>query len=185
MTTDPQTLSATAFPVSLEEEARGLFWTCVRTRPRWEKKFADWASRHDFTHYLPLVRRRTVSHRKVRLSYLPLFPGYVFLLGDLGKKDFQSSGAVVHCLKPTSERQRVQLAMDLWSVAQLLASGQSPVPVPSWEPGEKVRLVGGALAGVTGEIVRRESDSLFIVAIEFLGVATAITVDETLLAEPL
>lgn len=69
------------------EEADGRVWTCARTRPRWEKKFAEWLRNRHQAHFLPVFRRVTISHRKRQISELPLFSGFVFVVGDLTKKD--------------------------------------------------------------------------------------------------
>lgn len=66
-------------------------WTCVRTRPRWEKRFADWLRATRLPHFLPVVPKRTRSHRKERVTELPLFPGYVFVRGAHTKQTFTRS----------------------------------------------------------------------------------------------
>src|SRR5438045_9769019 len=58
-------------------------WWCLHTKPRQEKATARHLRSRGISHYLPQVVRedRTPNGRKIR-SIIPLFPGYMFLLGD-------------------------------------------------------------------------------------------------------
>ena len=162
-----------------------LDWTCVRVRPRWEKKFARWLEANEMPYFLPLMRRRTESHRKVRWSEVPVFPGYVFVVGRHEKKAFTESGCVAYTLCPRNESQNRRLAEDLLALHQTLASGLSPIPVETWNPGDRVRILDGPLAGATGEIVRENGQGRFIVWIDLLGIGSAIELPDECLAQPI
>ena len=64
----------------LEEGKR---WWCLHALPRQEKSAARHMRSKFLSYYLPLVVQegRTPGGRKTR-SQVPLFPGYLFLLGD-------------------------------------------------------------------------------------------------------
>ena len=61
-----------------------LQWWCLHTKPRQEKSLARALRKQGITHYLPQVlnESRTPRGRQIR-SKIPLFPGYLFLLGDV------------------------------------------------------------------------------------------------------
>ena len=68
-----------------EQPGEDGFWICVRTRPRWEKKFVVWMMERHRTCFLPVFPHETASGRKRRTSLLPLFPGFVAaFLGGVG-----------------------------------------------------------------------------------------------------
>ncbi len=136
------------------------------------------------SYFLPLMRRRTESHRKVRWSEVPVFPGYVFVLGRHEKKAFVESACVAFTLHPRNETQRRHLAEDLFALHQTLASGLSPVPVEIWTPGDRVRVIEGPLAGATGEIVKENGRGRFVVWIDLLGIGSAVELHEDFLSEP-
>ena len=98
-----------------EPESAGseIFWVCVRTRPRWEKKFAEWMLAQRRPCFMPVFRRETVSGRKRRTSQIPLFPGFVFAGGDLGKKDFAATGCVAYVLRPRGAQETARLHREL------------------------------------------------------------------------
>ncbi len=160
---------------SAPERLAGASWTCVRVRPRWEKKFAQWLQGQGMGCFLPVYARRTVSHRKVRESEIPLFPGYVFVPGILGKPAFSASGCVVRVLHPRSEQEGHRLAAELDSLHSMLVSGITLVLEHTWAPGQRVRVLDGPLSGVVGTVVRDGGQGRLVVWIEMLGVGTAVT----------
>src|SRR4051794_192376 len=58
-------------------------WWCLHTKPRQEKAVARALKSQDISYYLPQVVKieRTPQGRKIR-PIIPLFTGYLFLLGD-------------------------------------------------------------------------------------------------------
>src|SRR5579885_1847317 len=66
---------------SQASQALGSWWV-LHTRPRAEKALARklLALRQDF--FLPLYQKRLRIRGRSLTSYVPLFPGYVFLRGD-------------------------------------------------------------------------------------------------------
>jgi transcription antitermination factor NusG len=152
-------------------------WTCVQTRPRWEKKFSQWLVSRRLPHFLPLVPSCTKSHRKVHHSEVPLFPGYVFVRGGHAKRAFSLSGCVVRILLPGCEGEAARLDEDLRGVHDLLAKGVHPASAPAWKPGQRVRILSGPLADVVGEFVRFDDKMQLIVRIDLLGIGAAVNLD--------
>ncbi len=61
-------------------------WYAVRTRPRWEKKVAEYLTNKGVDHYCPLnkVLRQWSDRKKVILD--PVFKGYVFVRPEKDRK---------------------------------------------------------------------------------------------------
>ncbi len=152
----------------------GQTWTCVRTRPRWEKKFAQWLRGHNMPFFLPLIEQRKSYRRKVCKTELPLFPGYVFTLGRHSKMTFTSSGSVVRLLHPQGDGEAAQLSTEILLVYRLLASGEHPALVTKWEPGQRVEVLAGPLAGATGQYIREGDNGRLVVWIDLLGVGATV-----------
>src|SRR4051812_29571072 len=57
-------------------------WWVLNTRPRAEKALARSCLARQLQFYLPLYHKRWRSAGRYFNSYLPLFPGYLFLQGD-------------------------------------------------------------------------------------------------------
>lgn len=161
------------FPGSGEN---GTFWTCVRTRPRWEKKFAEWMIERRKSCFLPVFLHETVSGRKRRTSELPLFPGFVFVRGNFAKKDFVQTGCVAYVLKPRSAREAEQLGRELKDIWQGLTSGLYVTPVQNLAAGETCRIVSGPLQGVEAKFERMGRGGRLILQVEMMGGGVALEI---------
>ena len=154
----------------------GLFWTCVRTRPRWEKKFAEWLMAHRHGFFLPVFRHETSSGRKRRSSELPLFPGFVFVEGDLSKKDFAATGCVAYVLRPRGSREARQLEREIRNIWRGVVSGLYVTPVHNLAAGEPCRIVAGPLQGAEAKYERPGRMGRLILQVEMMGSGIAVEV---------
>lgn len=154
-----------------------VFWTCVRTRPRWEKKFAKWLIRQQKSFFLPVMAHETISGRKRRIAELPLFPGFVFLQGNHDKRDLDRAGNVVYVLKPDFTHQIEQLHQELRNVWLGLTSGLYVSPIHNLACGELCRIVRGPLQGVTARFERAARAGRLILQVEMMGGGLSIDVN--------
>lgn len=154
----------------------GACWTCVRTRPRWEKKFARWLLERRREFFLPVFRHETASGRKRRISELPLFPGFVFVAGDWKKKDFAAAGSVAYVLKPEGERGAAQLDRELRDIWRGLESGLYVTPVQNLAAGETCRITRGPLQGVEARFERMGRTGRLLLQVEMMGGGIAVEV---------
>lgn len=165
-----------------EPEGAGseMFWVCVRTRPRWEKKFAEWMLAQRRTCFMPVFRRETVSGGKRRTSQIPLFPGFVFAAGDLSKKDFAATGCVAYVLRPRGVQEATRLHRELRDVWRGLTSGLYVEPVRNLAAGETCRIMSGPLTGVEAKFERQGRMGRLMLQVEMMGggVAVEIPADE-------
>ncbi|MGD9612696.1 MAG: transcription termination/antitermination protein NusG [Kiritimatiellia bacterium] len=159
-----------------EGDEETAFWVCVRTRPRWEKKFAEWMLARRRTCFLPVFRRETSSGGKRRTSQLPLFPGFVFAEGDLNKKDFAATGCVAYVLRPRGAQEAARLHRELRDVWRGLTSGLYVEPVRNLAAGETCRIAAGPLCGVEAKFERMGRDGRLILQVEMMGGGVAVEV---------
>lgn len=159
-----------------EQPGEDGFWICVRTRPRWEKKFVVWMMERHRTCFLPVFPHETASGRKRRTSLLPLFPGFVFVEGDFSKKDFASTGCVAYVLRPRGVKEAEQLQRELRDVWKGLASGLYLSPVHTLATGERCRIVDGPLRGVEAKFERRGRQGRLVLQVEIMGGGVAVEV---------
>ena len=173
------------YPADLfESGAMDQDWSCVVVRPRWEKKFSRLLVAWSMPHFLPLFERRTVSGGKARRSRLPLFPGYVFLLGRYARRRFSDSDCVVRVIVPDSEPVRLGLAQDIEAVQALLASGEPVMPEIPLTPGQRVRVLAGALEGMVGQFVKIGGQGQLTIWINMLGVGAAVKLPPEIPVQP-
>jgi transcription antitermination factor NusG len=143
-------------------------WWCLHTKPRQEKAAARHLRSRQIPHYLPQVVRedRTPGGRKFR-SVIPLFTGYLFLLGEeLQRYEALKGNHLANVLEVVDQE---GLHRDLRQVHQMLASGLEIVPEPTYPVGARVRIASGPLTGLVGTVIRRGKRDQFVAMVEFLG----------------
>lgn len=152
-------------------------WAAMHTRARAEKVVAEWVQHEGGTAWIPLARSRRVYGARVRESWVPLFPGYVFYDSATydGRRAYRSQRVAAVLVPPLPE----VLGDDLQNVARALAAtpdlrpGEAPL-----EPGQAVQVVSGPLEGTRGRLLRREGQTVLVIAVSFLGFGAEVTIDE-------
>jgi transcriptional antiterminator RfaH len=163
-----------------EREALGTGkerWWCLHTKPRQEKAVARTLKTRDVAYYLPQVVKvdRTPQGRKIR-SNVPLFTGYVFLLGDeLARFEALRTNRLAQVLEVYDQD---TLIRDLRQVHQMLNSGLSVFPEPVIPVGARVRITTGPLMGIVGTIVRRGKRDQFVAVVQFLGRGATVELED-------
>jgi len=168
-------------PASLWQDGgrgdRDARWWCLHTKARQEKAVARFLRSQDISYYLPQVVKvdRTPQGRKI-CSVVPLFTGYVFLLGDdVARVEALRSQRLANVLEIGDQE---TLVRDLQQVHQMLSSGLSVVPEPVMPVGARVRIKTGPLCGIEGTVVRRGKRDQFIAVVQFLGRGATVDLED-------
>jgi transcriptional antiterminator RfaH len=163
-------LSGTAPPSDGE-----LHWWVLHTRPRSEKSLARRVLKHQVSFFLPLYKKQWRSRGRLQTSYVPLFPGYVFLRGnEEARRRALETNLIANCLPVKDE---ARLWSDLRRVYSLMASGSPLSPEDRLEPGTRVEIVSGPLAGIEGTILRRGNQLRFFVEVELLQQGVSVEIE--------
>ncbi len=149
-------------------------WTCVRTRPRWEKKFARIMARRGERLFLPVARKEVVSFRHRRVHEILLFPGYVFIARNARKNEFTAERIVVRLLRPSGPADNRILHEQLKQVWLGIRSGTILRPVHGFGKGEPCEITDGPMRGTRGRYERPGRQGRVILAVEMLGMGASI-----------
>jgi transcription termination/antitermination protein NusG len=151
-------------------------WLVIYTRARAEKALARSLLARGVGFFLPLHERRWLSPSgRTRCSYLPLFPGYVFLYGATEARwSALETGLVSRCL---SVADQVGLHRDLARVYRLISSGAPLLPEERLEPGDLVEIVYGSLTGLVAKVIRRGKQLRLVVEVELLQRGVSVEID--------
>jgi transcription elongation factor/antiterminator RfaH len=155
-------------------------WYVLHTKSRFENVVNDGLTRKQIEVFLPKMTVRSKRRDRKAMIRVPLFPGYVFVKTDL---------------HPQHHLEIVKTA----GAVRLIGSKQGPVPVPDetlaslkimvstdlpvntgnrLQKGDRVMVVSGPFAGVTGTFVRYGGQGRVIVNIEALGQYAGVEVSE-------
>ena len=157
----------------------GLVWTPIRTKPRREKKLAEYCNANSVTYYLPLVKsvkrydKRSVEHQ------VPMFPGYVFCAVDEdGYRALLSSGTIVYRINITEIIEK-QLIQDLIALRnfEILAMQKDVIVRPEIIAGSPIIITKGPFMGVSGIVEQRKNETIITVNVEILGQSVSTGID--------
>lgn len=161
---------------------RGYRWWALFTKARQEKALARDLYATGVPFYLPLVRKTNLIRGRHVSSYLPVFPGYVFVFADdEGRLRSLKTNRVCTTL-PVHDGEELQA--DLRQLDQLIESGVPLTVEERLAPGDRVRIRRGSLAGIEGIVLERRERSRLLVAVHFLQSGVSLEIDDFLL-EPL
>jgi transcriptional antiterminator RfaH len=150
-------------------------WYLVHTKPRQEKLAQENLLRQGYECYLPtlLIERARPSAGNPGVQEEPLFPRYLFIrLGqDAGARSWapiRSTRGVSRLVSFGSVPARVDEALIHALRAQQAALGVQPA-APALNPGERVVLTQGPLAGIEGVFQITDAERRVLVLIDFLS----------------
>lgn len=161
-------------------------WYVVQTHPNSEAKAASHLERQGFSVYFPRYLKRRRHARKIQTVQAALFPRYLFVNIDL-------------------ESQRWRSIQSTIGVSRLVTNGDMPAPVPipvisglkgredergfiamaqgpSFAPGDKIRILGGAFAEALGLFEGSSDSDRVAVLLECLGRKARVVLDADLVA---
>lgn len=167
------------YPENLFEDAADYAgsqrWWVLHTRPRAEKALARRCFGLEVPFFLPLYRKHWFSGGRRQKSFLPLFPGYLFLHGDeLARLAALQTNLVANVI-PVTEQQ--QLHADLLRVHRLIDAGSSLTPEEGLQPGTPVEITEGPMAGLRGKVLRRGRHLQFFIEVQFLQRGVSVEIE--------
>jgi transcriptional antiterminator RfaH len=157
----------------------GKLWTPIRTRPKKEKKLAEYCRSNQIDCYLPLRRSVKRYGRKTVEFFPPMFSGYIFcLLDNETYKLLVLSNSVFFKVK-IDEVLEKQLIIDLNNVKifEKISRQKEVVVKPELVSGIEVKITSGPLCGISGIIEKRKNNIDVTVNIEMLGHSVTVEVD--------
>jgi transcriptional antiterminator RfaH len=152
-------------------------WWAVYTRSRQEKELMRGLRVLEIPFYCPIVPHRTRSPSgRVRTSYIPLFSNYLFMYSD----GFDRYRALqTNLISKTIEVADFQeLTRDLRQIQRLIEVGAPLTIEARLQPGTRVRIKHGPMAGITGVILKREGQSHLQVAVNFLQQGASVKLED-------
>jgi transcriptional antiterminator RfaH len=152
-------------------------WWALYTMARREKELMRRLRSLGLAHYGPLVKKKSRSPAgRIRVSHVPLFAGYVFLRGDEGARQL---ALTTNCISQVlSVPDGTRFAQDLLQIQRLIACEAPLTPEARIEPGQRVRVRGGAMEGLEGTVIRRRGKEWLLVMVEFLQQGASVLLED-------
>jgi transcriptional antiterminator RfaH len=152
-------------------------WWVMYTLARQEKQLMRRLRGLEIPFYSPLVKHRSKSPSgRTRESYIPLFASYVFVLADEQQRhQALATKCISRCLNVQDGR---TLARDLRQIRRLIDSNAPLTFEARIEPGQRVRIRSGSMAGVEGIVVKRRGRDWLVVSVEFLQQGASVLLED-------
>jgi transcription antitermination factor NusG len=163
---------------SIQEPAERR-WMVVYTKARQEKAFSRELLAFQIPFYLPLIKKTTIGKTRKRVSFVPLFSGYVFLFaGEAERTKSLTTNRISRILSVSDPE---QLIHDLEQLRRLIASDAPLTLEQRLAPGDRVRVKQGALMGMEGTVLVRRGVTRLLVSVNFLQQGASVEVEDFLL----
>jgi transcription antitermination factor NusG len=151
-------------------------WWVLHTKPRAEKALGEHVSRAGIPFFLPQYARTRRRAGRVRTSYLPLFPGYLFLCGTPDDRVRALKTNLVANSLPVPDQ--AKLSRQLAQVYRVMTHDlEACRPADDPRIGSLVEITAGPFAGMAGRVTEVAGGYTFVVEVEFIGRGVAVTVD--------
>ncbi len=152
-------------------------WFAMYTLARQEKELVRKLRLKQVAHYLPLAPQRKRSPAgRIRISYVPLFTGYVFVCGtEVDRYEAISTGCISRCIHVTEPE---MLLEDLQRIRQLTVQGEDVRPEPKPLVGRTAMVKRGAMTGTKGTVTKVDSQHRLTVVVRFMQQGASVIVDE-------
>lgn len=157
-------------------------WHVLHVRSRQEKALAEELAAQRIAYYLPLIRQARYYGRRKAQVQVPLFPGYVFLLGS--REDAFRADRTRRVASIIEVQQQERLEWELRNLSLALGRSAQLNPYPHLTEGLKVEVRSGPFCGLQGVIESRSCADRLILQVNMLGTASSLEIDGALL-EPL
>ncbi len=157
----------------LETASDDRNWLVVYTKPRREKKLAEYSFRKEIHYYLPLKDSLRIYRNRKILFTKPLFPGYLFVnCNREEKRTLLISGHIVNFLKVIDE---TGLLDDLKQIYSGKVLGGKLKETEYLEAGTRVEIISGTFTGLTGVVKDQNNVAEVHLQINLLKQAVSIT----------
>lgn len=169
------------FPADLFDLPGERFpWWVAHTKTRQEKALARVLEPRGVPFYLPQREHRKRRAGRNFVSYLPLFPGYLFFRGSDSERLAALKSNLILRLLPVPEQSLLQ--EELAQLRVLQQSGASLVPFTPIHPGDPVRIAEGPFEGYTGIVLREKRGPRLVVCVSMLRKSVIVELPREVLA---
>jgi transcription elongation factor/antiterminator RfaH len=155
-------------------------WYVLHTKSRHEAVVHDLLCRKSIDAFLPRIKVRSTRRDRKLMIHLPLFPGYVFVKTGLHPHthlDVVKTAGAVRLIG--SKAGPVPVPEETVASLKIMVASDLPIATGhTLQAGDRVMVVNGPFAGVTGTFVRYANQERVVVNIEALGQFAGVDVQE-------
>ena len=153
----------------------GVLWLVAHTKPRREKKVAEFCQHQGFSATLPCYPSVHQYRGKKVQFQKPLFPGYVFLHLQPAQAARVRTNEHVASLLRVFDQEAFQRQLD--DILLALNAKLGVRLVPALGEGMHVRIKTGPLRGIEGWVEQRYGMNTVLLRLDFINQAAAVQIE--------
>ncbi len=156
-------------------------WYVLHTKSRFENVVHEGLLKKNLDVFLPKIKVQSKRRDRRLMIMVPLFPGYLFVRTDLNPHRHLEIVKTVGAVRLIGTKQGpVPVPDDTIASLEIMISTELPVATGSrLQKGDRVMVISGPFAGVTGTFVRYRGKRRVVVNIEALGQYAGVEVDDS------
>ena len=164
----------------MEDRRLQRLWYVLHTKSRHESVVSEGLAKKSMEVFLPKVKVRRARRDRKAMIHIPLFPGYLFIKTDLHPHthlDIVKTAGVVRLIG--THQSPVPVAEETVASLKIMVAAELPILTGHrLQQGDRVLVVNGPFAGVSGTFVRYRGQGRVVVNIEALGQSAGVDVQE-------
>jgi transcription elongation factor/antiterminator RfaH len=155
-------------------------WYVLHTRSRFENVVYEGLQKKSFESFLPKIKVKSRRRDRKLMIQVPLFPGYLFVRSNLNPPEHLEILKTVGVVRLVGNKSGPLSVFDetIDSLKIMVSGGQEILTGTRFKKGDKIMVVQGPFAGVTGYFLRYRGQGRVVVNIEALGQFAAVNVNE-------
>jgi transcriptional antiterminator RfaH len=150
-------------------------WWVAHTKSRNEKALAHELIHKNISYFLPMNWKISRRSGRTMRTLLPLFSGYLFFCGQESHRlEALRTNRIANVIEVKNQQKLVE---ELLQIERAIRAGAILLPHKYIEAGRRCRVIGGALAGLEGVVVKTKNTTHLVLQIDMLGQATSAEID--------
>ena len=166
-------------PIPMTDKLKDA-WYVLHTKSRFENVVHEGLLKKNLDVFLPKIKVRSKRRDRRMMIRVPLFPGYLFVRTDLRADRHLEIVKTVGAVRLIGTKDGpVPVPDETIASLEIMVSTELPVSTGGrLQRGDRVVVVAGPFAGVTGTFIRYRGKRRVVVNIEALGQYAGVEVDE-------
>jgi transcriptional antiterminator NusG len=155
-------------------------WYVLHTKSRFENVVYEGLLKKSMEVFLPKIKVKSKRRDRKLLIQVPLFPGYLFVKTDLHPYEHVEIVKTTGAVRLVGNKGGpVSVPQDAVESLKVMVVSDQPVTTGTrFKKGDRVMVVHGSFAGITGTFVQYRGKGRVIVNIEALGQYAGVEVSE-------
>ena len=164
----------------MKDKRLAELWYVLHTKSRFENVVNEGLGKKSIEVFLPKVTVRSKRRDRKAMIRVPLFPGYLFVRTNLPPQAHLEVVKTAGAVRLIGSKQGpVPVPDDTIESLKIMVSAEHPITTGSQlKKGDRVLVVHGPFAGVSGTFIRYGGKGRVIVNIEALGQYAGVEVNE-------